>query len=199
MTKTRLEAFSDGVFAIAITLLILNVNIPDINHLNNVQLNAALVSTIPHLITFCFSFLVVGVFWVAHHRIFNFVKVVDITLLWLNIVYLMFIAIIPFPASILASHPLLISSILIYTVTLFIIGIMHLVILRYMSKNTLIMHESLTNSAYRLAFRTSMLGPACYILAALSCFLSPFLSFFFIIGSMVFHMFFSGRGKLKEK
>ena len=97
MHKTRLENFSDGVFAIAVTLLILGVKIPDTKNFNNTKLNHSLWSSIPHLATFAFSFLVIGVFWVAHNRIFSFVKILDSTLLWLNIVYLLFVAVIPYP------------------------------------------------------------------------------------------------------
>ena len=85
MNKNRLENFSDGVFSIAATLLILNVKIPDTHRFNNQKLNINLLGSLPHLATFAFSFIVIGVFWVAHHRIFSFVKIPDGTLLWLNI------------------------------------------------------------------------------------------------------------------
>ncbi len=104
MNKNRLEAFSDGVFAIAITLLVLNVKVPNKQNITNAELNNILAASTNQLLSFGFSFLIIGVFWVAHHRIFSFAKVVDTTLIWLNIIYLMFIATIPFPASILADN-----------------------------------------------------------------------------------------------
>ena len=84
MNKNRLENFSDGVFAIAVTLLVLNIKLPNIKNLSNHQLNHTLMFVAPHLVTFIFSFLVIGVFWIAHHRIFSFVNVLDSTLLWLS-------------------------------------------------------------------------------------------------------------------
>jgi len=107
MNKARLEAFSDGVFSISITLLVLDIKVPNFDSLGNEQLNRALVQALPNILTFVFTFLVVGIFWIAHHRIFTLVKAVNSSLLWINIFYLMLAAIIPFPASILAKHPFL--------------------------------------------------------------------------------------------
>src|SRR5579864_1675525 len=124
MIKVRLENFSDGVFAIAVTLLILSVKIPDVKNFNDHQLLQALIQTIPQLVTFAFSFLVIGIFWVAHHRIFSMARLVDNKLLWLNIFYLMFVAVMPYPAALLAENPYLTTGILVYTTTLFIIAMM---------------------------------------------------------------------------
>lgn len=199
MNKNRLENFSDGVFSIAVTLLVLNISVNTNKGITNSQLNKTLLNLTSHLLTFLFSFLVIGVFWVAHHRIFSFVKILDSNLLWINIVYLMFIAVIPFPASILAEHPRLITAILIYTATLFIIASFHFVLLWYISDKEEIKHEALTKEAYRSALKIATFGPICYILAAASSFIHPYISFFFIAGSMVFYIFFSGRGKVEDQ
>ncbi len=135
MNKNRLEAFSDGVFAIAITLLVLNVKVPNKQNITNAELNNILAASTNQLLSFGFSFLVIGVFWVAHHRIFSFAKVVDTTLIWLNIIYLMFIATIPFPASILADNFFLPTTILLYTGTLFVISILNYIMFRYIINN----------------------------------------------------------------
>ncbi len=135
MNKNRLEAFSDGVFAIAITLLVLNVKVPNKQNITNAELDNILAASTNQLLSFGFSFLVIGVFWVAHHRIFSFAKVVDTTLIWLNIIYLMFIATIPFPASILADNFFLPTTILLYTGTLFVISILNYIMFRYIINN----------------------------------------------------------------
>ena len=199
MHKTRLENFSDGVFAIAVTLLILGVKIPDTKNFNNTKLNHSLWSSIPHLATFAFSFLVIGVFWVAHNRIFSFVKILDSTLLWLNIVYLLFVAVIPYPAALLSENPFLPSAILIYVITLFIIAMMHFVLLEYILRNTHLKHEVLTKDIYRSAQRTAIVGPICYVVAGVGSFVNVYISFCFIVGAMVFYIFFSGGGKVDEK
>ena len=199
MNKNRLEAFSDGVFAIAITLLVLNIKVPTQQNITNGQLNQILVKVFPQLLSFTFSFLVIGVFWVAHHRIFSFAKVVDTPLVWLNIVYLMFIAIIPFPASILADNFFLNTTILLYTGTLFLISILNFSILKYILNNEDVKHEALTEEVYRSATKTAIIGPICYVLAAASCFISAYISLFFMTCALLFYIFISGKNTMSKK
>jgi uncharacterized membrane protein len=85
MSKNRVEAFSDGVFAIVITLLILNV------HLDRHQALTldALRNLASDVFAFVLSFVIVGVYWVAHHNMLHLIKAVDRRLLWLNLVLLL--------------------------------------------------------------------------------------------------------------
>src|SRR5215472_4667668 len=99
MSKTRLEAFSDGVFAIVITLLILNVHVPDGRTLTL----GGLRPLVPPLATFVLSFIMVGVYWIAHHHMLHFIKQVNRRLLWLNRLVLLCVVFIPFPASLLGT------------------------------------------------------------------------------------------------
>jgi len=99
MNKTRLEAFSDGVFAIVITLLILNVHVPDGRSLTMQSLRPL----VPSLATFVLSFIIVGVYWVAHHHMMHFVVQVNRRLLWLNLLTLLTVVFIPFPTSLLGT------------------------------------------------------------------------------------------------
>ncbi|WP_299287723.1 TMEM175 family protein [uncultured Mucilaginibacter sp.] len=199
MNKNRLEAFSDGVFAIVITLIVLNVKVPDVHIANNNQLNQIIRAAAPKLLSFGFSFLVIGIFWIAHHRIFSFAKVVDTPLLWLNLVYLMFNALIPFPASILADNFFMPTTILIYTGTLFLISMMHFIILEYIIKHEDVKHEALTKSIYRSATRSAIIGPVCFILAAASSFVSAYLSLFFVTCALFFSIFIIGKNKVSKK
>jgi uncharacterized membrane protein len=199
MNKNRLEAFSDGVFAIAITLLILNVKVPDSQNISNRQLNHILRLAAPKLLSFGFSFLVIGVFWVAHHRIFSFAKVVDTPLVWMNIISLMFIALIPFPASILADNFFLTTTILLYTGTLFVISILNFIILKYILGNDDVKHESLTEEVYRSAIKTAVIGQVCYLLAAASSFFNAYLSLFFMCCALFFYIFLSGKNTMSKK
>ncbi|QJD97138.1 DUF1211 domain-containing protein [Mucilaginibacter robiniae] len=199
MNKNRLEAFSDGVFAIAITLLILNVKIPQANYVSGQQLYKVLHQAIPKLLTFAFTFLVIGVFWIAHHRIFAFAKVTDSILMWINIVYLMFIALIPYPAALLAENPYLPITIIIYSSTLFVIAVMHLILLEYIIRNNHTRHEILTDEVYRSAQKTALVGPVCYVLAAAGSYIHFYISFFFILSAMVYYIFFAGHAKMSQE
>jgi uncharacterized membrane protein len=191
MNKVRLENFSDGVFAIAVTLLVLNIKIPDAKGLDNHQLTLQVLGSIPQLLTFGFSFMVIGVFWVAHHRIFSMTKLVDSRLLWLNIVYLMFVAVMPYPAALLAENPFLVISILIYSGTLFVIGFMHFFLLRHIYLTDGIKKEEFTEHVYNSYLKAGVTGPAIYIFAGAFSFVHPYISFGLIISALGYYIFFS--------
>jgi uncharacterized membrane protein len=97
----RVEAFSDGVFAIAITLLILEIPVPQgSGH----RLTEALLEQWPSYVAYVVSFLVIGVMWVNHHALFGLLAKVDRTLVFLNLLLLMVVAALPWPTALLAEH-----------------------------------------------------------------------------------------------
>ena len=97
--KSRVEIFSDGVFAIAITLLVLDISVApsDYDHLRH-----ALANEWPAYLAYVTSFLTVGSVWIAHHSLFSRLRFVDPTLLRLNLLLLMTAAFLPFPTTVLA-------------------------------------------------------------------------------------------------
>ncbi len=86
MNKNRVEVFSDGVFAIVITLLILDVRVPDVDYS---QLLSALGGVLPRMFAYVISFGVIGVYWLAHHQSLQLVGKLNGFLIWLNLVYLL--------------------------------------------------------------------------------------------------------------
>lgn len=101
MSPGRLEAFSDGVFAIAITLLVLNLAVPQAA---SGHLLARLTAQWPSYVAYLVSFLVIGIVWVNHHRLCTFLESVDRPLLYLNLTLLLFNSMLPFPAALLAEY-----------------------------------------------------------------------------------------------
>jgi uncharacterized membrane protein len=97
----RLEAFSDGVFAVAITLLVLDIKIPKTNHASIVR---ALLYQWPEYAAYFFSFIMIGIYWMNHHHIFKYIKRVDQNLLLLNVLLLAWVALLPFGTGLLASY-----------------------------------------------------------------------------------------------
>lgn len=89
----RIVAFTDGVMAVAITLLVLNLEVPSVP---GDELNEALVDLIPSLIAYLLSFALVGRFWVIHHRLFETLRAFDSRLMTLNLMFLTLIALVPF-------------------------------------------------------------------------------------------------------
>ena len=92
----RIRAFSDGVMAVAITLLVLNIHVPTLEH--GQTLGDALVDLLPSLGAFALAFALVGRFWVVHHNLFEKLRGLDSTVMVLNLAFLAFIVLIPFSA-----------------------------------------------------------------------------------------------------
>ncbi|MDJ0340769.1 TMEM175 family protein [Streptomyces sp. H10-C2] len=97
----RVEAFSDGVFAIAITLLVLEIKVPP--HADG-NLWSALGRMWPSYAAYAVTFLVIGIMWVNHHTVFGFIAHVDRALLFLNLLLLMGVAALPWPAALMAEY-----------------------------------------------------------------------------------------------
>ena len=99
MPTGRVEAFSDGVFAIAITLLILTITPP-----THGELGHELLRLWPSYVAYVVSFVTIGIIWVNHHAIFRLFEGVDRTMLFLNVLFLMVVAFIPFPTEVVADN-----------------------------------------------------------------------------------------------
>src|SRR5205085_5705026 len=97
LTASRVEAFSDGVLAIAATLLVLELRVPDPGQ----DLAQALLAQAPSYATYLVSFLTIGIIWVNHHQLFAHVRRVDRTLLFLNLLRLLVVSLTPFPTALL--------------------------------------------------------------------------------------------------
>ena len=163
----RIEAFSDGIFAIAITLLILEIKIP---HQDQGRLGAALLRQWPSYLAFLLSFTYIGVMWVNHHRMFNHIKRANDVLLVLNLFLLLGVTVVPFPTAVLAEHlggPDEKSAAIVYNATFFVIAIAFNLLWQYAVKKSLL-HEHVVSSAANIS-RQYAVGPvmyaACLVLA----------------------------------
>lgn len=101
MSTSRTEAFSDGVFAIAATLLVLELKVP---HVEPGGLSTALLERWPSYTTYVVSFLTIGIIWVNHHAVMERIRVVNRPLQFINLLFLMAVAVIPFPTALLADY-----------------------------------------------------------------------------------------------
>jgi uncharacterized membrane protein len=109
MPTARVENFSDAVFAIVVTLLVLEIHVPQFPDLHGEVLSAALRSSVlaltPKFLSYVLSFFIVCVWWVAHHHLFHLLRKSDRGLLWLNNMFLMWLVFIPFPTALLGDYP----------------------------------------------------------------------------------------------
>jgi len=101
MDKARLEAFSDGVFAIAITLLVLDLHVPEVG---DGSLAHALYRQWPADVSYTVSFITIGIIWVNHHNVFRHLERCDRRLLFLNVFMLLTVALIPYPTALISHY-----------------------------------------------------------------------------------------------
>jgi uncharacterized membrane protein len=125
VSTARLEAFSDGVFAIAITILVISLSVPEIpKPLVATELPRKLLELWPgKLVSYVLSFVIVGMFWVAHHAAFRHIRRADRGLLWLNIFFLLWVSFLPFPTALLGQYFDQRLAVGIYALTLLVTGL----------------------------------------------------------------------------
>src|ERR1700722_10286966 len=117
-TKTRVEAFSDGVFAIIVTLLVLDIKIPALKTEDNQAMFNSIIGILPVIFIWMTSFLITCVIWMNHHRIMGMITNVDSGIFWLNNLLLMVTSLIPFPTAMVGAHPQLASAATFYGICL---------------------------------------------------------------------------------
>jgi uncharacterized membrane protein len=163
LSTNRLEAFSDGVFAVAITLLVLNLQIPQIATVS--ELVPKLGALWPKLLSYALSFVIVGIYWVAHHNTFHYIIRSDRNLLWLNILLLMCIVFLPFPTALLGQYPEQRVSIIIYAGTLVITGLVLQALWWYATSRYRLVDRNIDPRLVQRATRRNLTAPLIYLLA----------------------------------
>ena len=165
---TRIEAFSDGVFAIAITLLILEIKVPAAVGPGNLAF--ALVHEWPSFLAFLASFFTIGVMWMNHHRLFTLIDAADDALLALNLVLLLGITWIPFPTALLATHLKSTgndrTAALVYSATFFAMSLIFQLLWGYATRTEGIVPDEKREEAVRIT-RQYIWGPLLYFIAIL--------------------------------
>jgi uncharacterized membrane protein len=121
----RIKACSDGVFAIALTLLILQVKVPSPSQIGSeAELQNFLLQQWPAYLSYALSVVIIGLYWVAHHGLFHYIRRVKRMLLWLNILFLLCVTFIPFPAALMSQFSNYRTSVVIYGASLAVAGLM---------------------------------------------------------------------------
>jgi len=175
VSKLRLEAFTDGVYAIVITLLILDIRIPDVRA---EALGSALIQMLPQVFTYVLSFFVVALYWFSHHRIAQQIKQIDGTFVWLNMVWLLFVTIIPFPTALLGRYPLQPIPIAIYGADLILANVTGFVILAYMRRHPVLCFVIVDKSVLRRQIPAYAVTNGFYGLAIAFGWFLPWISYF---------------------
>jgi uncharacterized membrane protein len=190
----RIEAFSDGVFAVAITLLVFDLKVPLPSALESISvggLGKALYQQWPSYLAFVTSFATILIMWVSHHSIFKLVDKSDKPFLFANGLLLMLVTVVPFPTSLVSEYlttPAAATACAVYA------GIFVVINLAYNLLWWIITHHRLLKPAIspgqvRVLTRNLLLGFPAYLLATLLAFLSPYVTIAICSGLWIFWAF----------
>jgi uncharacterized membrane protein len=175
MNKTRLEAFSDGVFAILITIMVIEIHVPDgtewekLSHLS------------PVFISYLLSFIYLGIYWGNHHHLLHTVKRVTPGIIWANIALLFWLSLIPFATGWMGQNHFAQNAVILYAILLLLCGIAFTILQLTIQK-----HNKLSPAlerAFAIVKKKGIASVLCYSLAIALAFVDPRISglLFFLV------------------
>lgn len=166
MSLNRFEAFSDGVFAIAVTLLVLEIKAPDLSQATSSEAVTKLLQVFPHVLSYATSFIVIGVLWINHHALFHFLKRVDRTILVINLLLLMCVAFIPYPTALIGEFGASLPVVVFYGLSLAMTGFVYNALWFYVVHRYIISEKLINQKSVRKATIWSLSYPISYLVAA---------------------------------
>ncbi|HSQ79138.1 MAG TPA: TMEM175 family protein [Candidatus Bathyarchaeia archaeon] len=134
----RIALFSDAVMAIAITLLVMDLRVPEMS----MGLGRALVALWPNYLSYLFSFFIIGSYWLSHHRLFRPIRRYDDRLVLLNLAFLFFVAVIPFSTRLIALYPTTRMAVLTYSLNILPLGLISYAMMRHAFAGNRLIDES---------------------------------------------------------
>lgn len=195
ISTTRLEAFSDGVIAIIITVMVFELKF--LNTPNPDTVLSDLISLIPKVFSYAISFIMLAIMWVNHHSLFHQIQKTDNRLIWLNINLLFWMSLIPFGTYFLGSSPFLSIASSLYALIFLLNAFAFTLIRNHILKYDLL-HEYSNKLVHSQIKKKNIIAMGLYITAGLSSFISPYISFaIFIIVPMMY--FISTNSKTSNK
>jgi uncharacterized membrane protein len=185
VSTSRLETFSDGVFAIAATLLILNV------HADGPHLGHALARAWPSYAAYGVSFITIGIMWANHHGVFSQIDKVDRTFLMINVFFLMAVAFVPFPTVLVAEHLRdtgLEAAALAYGFTLTVTAVLYSLLWLYAKGGKRLLRGDADPRVVSGITRSFLPGPWIYLISTLMAFWKPVVSIVLYAAIAAFYM-----------
>ena len=179
----RIEAISDGVFAIALTLLIFNIKVPVNEAINSEKdLLHAFGSLTPSLLSYFLSFMTLGIYWSAHSTQFHYISRSDRNLTWINLFFLLFVSTIPFTTAFLSQYITFKFAIGIYWLNIFLLGFLLAINWYYADRHHFISLEDDEKNTARKAIRKRIIeAQSLYTFGAILCFINTYLSIIVLI------------------
>ena len=179
----RILAISDGVFAFAVTLLVLDLVVPTLlPGASSADLWQALSKEYVSFLSYLISFFITGIWWNAHNRDFSQIRRSDSTLRWLNLAFLLWIALLPFFTKVLDLYDTLQSAVVLYAIDQAAAGTFLGLSWWYASTNHRLVDKHLKKSAIKSRLLTSFIAPLFFIISIGISFMGPVIAIYFWLG-----------------
>jgi len=173
MSKTRLESFSDAVFAVVCTLLVVSLQLPQVSGKNpEHSLLISIVGMAPTFGSYVLSFALVTLYWVAHHDLMRILRSVSSGLLWMNNFFLMWLALLPFPTEMMGAYPHNETAVLFFGLITMMAAIAFISLRLYVLFERDLLAPQFDAAYLRHSIRNSAIGTALYFIALLVSYLS---------------------------
>lgn len=181
----RIEAFSDGVIAIIITVMVFDLKLLSVPTADN--LGAEMLKLLPKAISYLVSFVMIGVMWVNHHQLFHQVRHGDRRLLWYNLLLLFWMSLIPFGTNLIGANPMLWQASSLYALVFFMCALAFMLLRGYVVKREML-HEGIQRRAHERVQRKNRITLGIYFGAAALAPVSVFIAFglFLLVPLMYF-------------
>lgn len=196
-SKTRIEAFSDGIFAIIITLLVLEIKVPHLEeHDSAAALTASLLKLFPKFISWIISFFTVAVIWVNHHRLLRQFRHIDHGIFWWNAMLLLWTTFIPFPTAVLGDYPGNIASVVLYGTVMALMAASFTLMRWYVLRNPELLEDSVDIASFRKGTTLSLFfGPMLYLAGVAFSWVHPAVSFAIYLAIPIYFIFSENKTK----
>ena len=191
---TRVETFSDGVISILITIMVLSIKLPNLNEIDSDKMiRKEFHDLIPYFITYAFSFLMIGIFWINHHHMFHLLEKTDEPLLIQNLFFLFWVSLIPIATAMVGANPKSSDSAAVYGGVMLMTASSFAFMRSYTLKKNLVHKDEdqkVTNEIRGISFKArtkSYIATACYLLAIPFAYINVYLAYiFFVIPAAIF-------------
>jgi len=173
-----IETISDGVFGVAMTLLILDIKVPVSEMIHTeADLMAAFSYLLPKFFTYFLSFMTLGLAWTGISTQFTYLQRKDLKLTWIILFFLLFVTIVPFSTAFLSAYINYKFAIGLYWLNIFLLGMLRFISWNYAHRHNLLdLEEKEKNEAQKAMNKRIIIAQTLYFIAALLCFINPYLS-----------------------
>lgn len=185
----RINASSDAVFGVAMTLLVLEIKVSEFEGpVTEEELIQSVLALTPKLLVYFLSFMTAGIFWVGQSAQFRHIEKSDRTLTWINLLFLLFVSTLPFSTAFLGDHINFRFPVFLYWLNLFLMGLELYLNWTYAHKHGLIAQETI-ETVYEPIKKRIVVAQTLYLAGSLLCFISPYISIGVIIAIQLNYVF----------